>query len=70
MMPAWFSYSARRSSAWRRSTGVLAAVMGGAAWGALATAWAPAWLPAAVLVPVAGVVLTSLALRWWPGNLS
>jgi hypothetical protein len=26
-----------------------------------------AWLPAAVLVPVAGVTLTSLALRWWSG---
>ncbi len=55
---------------WRRSTGVLAAVMAGAACGALATAWAPAWLPAALLVPVAGVTLTSLALRWWPGNVS
>jgi uncharacterized membrane protein YoaK (UPF0700 family) len=55
---------------WRRSTGVLAAVMAGAACGALATAWAPALLPVIVLAPVAGVGLTSLALHQWPGNVS
>ncbi len=44
--------------------------MAGPVCGALATAWAPALLPVTVLAPVAGVVLTSLALHQWPGNVS
>lgn len=52
----------RMPSDWQRSTGVLAAMVAGAAFGALAAVESPGWVPAAVLIPIAAVVAVSLAL--------
>jgi uncharacterized membrane protein YoaK (UPF0700 family) len=45
---------------WQRSTGLLLAAIIGALFGGLAATRAPSWVPAAVLAPLAIVVVTSL----------
>jgi uncharacterized membrane protein YoaK (UPF0700 family) len=50
----------RWPSEWQRSTGVLIAIVVGAALGALAATWSPPLVPAAILVPLAAVVVLSL----------
>lgn len=49
-------------SEWQRSVGVLAAVVIGAALGALAAVLSPAWAPAAVLCPLAIVAVSSIVM--------
>jgi uncharacterized membrane protein YoaK (UPF0700 family) len=44
---------------WQRSTGVIVAVVVGAALGALAAVESPSWVPAAILVPIAAVLAYS-----------
>lgn len=48
---------------WQRSVGVLIAMATGAALGALAATRSPSWVPAAVLLPLAIVVVSSPARR-------
>lgn len=50
----------RWPSQWQRSTGVLLAAVTGAVLGGLAALLAPSTVPAAVLVPLAAVVVCSL----------
>lgn len=50
----------RWPSEWQRSTGVLAAFIVGAVIGAVAALRSPSWVPAAVLIPLAAVVLCSV----------
>ena len=46
---------------WQRSTGVLVAIMAGAALGAVAATQSPAWVPAAILVPLVTVIASAMA---------
>jgi uncharacterized membrane protein YoaK (UPF0700 family) len=50
----------RWPSEWQRSTGILIAIVVGATLGALAATWSPPLVPAAILVPLAAVVVLSL----------
>jgi uncharacterized membrane protein YoaK (UPF0700 family) len=48
-----------------RSLGVLAAIVAGAAAGSVVVKTVPAWLPAVILVPLAAVIVTSVAGFSW-----
>lgn len=52
----------RLPSQWQRSSGVLLAMVAGAALGALAVIRSPAWVPAAILAPLAAVIVCSLTV--------
>lgn len=49
-----------------RSTAILVTAVGGAALGTLAALKAPDWVPAAVLIPIALVLVGALSRRWPP----
>jgi uncharacterized membrane protein YoaK (UPF0700 family) len=49
-----------RGPGFARSVGVLAAIVSGAAVGGLVAEHAPAWLPAAIMTPLAVVVIASI----------
>jgi len=48
---------------WQRSVGVLIAIVVGAGLGAVTAMLSPLWVPAAVVVPLAAVVVFKLAAR-------
>lgn len=48
---------------WRRSTGILVMAVVGAALGVLAAIQAPGWVPAAVLIPIAAVLTSTIVKR-------
>jgi uncharacterized membrane protein YoaK (UPF0700 family) len=51
----------RWPAGWQRSAGILIAAVTGAALGVLAALWSPRWVAAAVLIPIAAVLASSLA---------
>ncbi len=54
---------------WQRSTGILMAIVAGAALGAVTATTGPLWVPAVVLVPLAAVLVFALAAgRAQPGG--